>query len=261
MVEVPLDVSLWQTPVVIPPLDDEYMHLWTFSLPLDHDFPVAPEKIFTPDEIRRAARLADPGKRTQFLGGRACLRLILSHYLSCAPAEIRLCYNRQGKPFLDARHRQQAPLFFNLSHSADRGLLGVLRKHELGVDLEQIDPQLDFAQTAHYFFTAEDQLFLEQRPQTRKRRCFYRLWTRKEAQLKALGCGLVSPAEDMFPEGNDFFVKLFPLPDQYLCAVATREQINGILRMRWPDTATSDFFNHNRLTPEQPLVKYDMLKP
>ena len=86
---------------------------------------------------------------------------------------------------------------FNFSNSADLAICAVTLAQPIGVDLERIRPMTDMLGLARrYFADAEtDRLFA--RPVSSQPGAFFRLWTRKEAWLKAIGKGLTFPLRDV----------------------------------------------------------------
>ncbi len=80
-------------------------------------------------------------------------------------------------------------LFFNLSHSDERTVLA-LSDGEVGVDIQQVKP--GDMRLATRFFSPEECETLRAAGEDATA-LFYRLWTVKEAYLKALGTGLTRP--------------------------------------------------------------------
>lgn len=80
-------------------------------------------------------------------------------------------------------------VFFNLSHSGDWTVIAV-SDGEVGVDIQQVKP-VDM-RLATRFFSADEGRILAEAGDGAKA-LFYRLWTVKEAYLKALGTGLNRP--------------------------------------------------------------------
>jgi 4'-phosphopantetheinyl transferase len=143
--------------------------------------------LLSDDERERATRLVLASKRRQAVRARAALRRVLAGYLDLAPSELRFAYGEHGKPTL----ADGGPTF-NLSHSHALGLLAVVREPcELGVDVEHARPGRDFAAIAEHFFAPDEAAWLLARLDTPAGvPGFYRIWTHKEAYLKALGTGL-----------------------------------------------------------------------
>ena len=117
-----------------------------------------------------------------------------------------------GKPYL----AQYPGVQFNLSHSGPWGVCA-LSGAPVGVDVELVRPLRQ--NVARRFFTAGEQAYLEQCPE----REFFRLWTRKESFIKALGKGLTLPLdcfsvlEDLMVwEGTAWYFHQFPVEEGYL---------------------------------------------
>lgn len=88
------------------------------------------------------------------------------------------------------------------------------------------------------FFTTSELLTLKTHQDSRRRRAFYRLWTRKEAILKAAGTGFrgVCDVEEFLPH---LTLKTFPLPNGYLCSCAVNAPLSTICRF---DISDMEFF-------------------
>jgi 4'-phosphopantetheinyl transferase len=183
------------------------------------------KSLLSADELQRAARLLDPRKVQDFIVGRGRLRQILASYLAADPAQIIFTYGLHGKPTLQAPAAMG--LTFNLTHSGAWALLVVARNTEVGVDLEKSDPRLDYARLAARFLTPEENAALAAVPETRRRRKFYRLWTRKEARLKGEGGGFSS--EDVHPAAS-WYTRSFWLAPGYVGSLACSAESGSMQR-------------------------------
>ncbi|HVI53649.1 MAG TPA: 4'-phosphopantetheinyl transferase superfamily protein [Luteibacter sp.] len=95
-----------------------------------------------------------------------------------------------GKPYFPAPF---GGLGFNWSHSGDRALFAIGRGDEgfeLGVDVERVRPRPRALELARRFFAADEAAMLASLPGDAQLNAFLRLWTAKEAVLKANGGGL-----------------------------------------------------------------------
>lgn len=138
------------------------------------------------DERARAARLLIDDKRIQFVATRAALRRILARKLGRDPAALRFSCNEHGKPSLvDA-----AGVDFNVSHSHQLALIAVADGAPVGVDVERLVGDCDFAEVARHHFAAAERQALATLPATAQSAYFWQVWTLKEAFLKARGTGL-----------------------------------------------------------------------
>lgn len=142
--------------------------------------------LLSPDEHQRAARLVRPADRDRFILFRGILREILGRYEGVGqPADLVFTYGPAGKPTL-AGHPN---LHFNLTHAADRMVLAVAG-HPVGVDVEPLNLDTSVNELARRFFRPEEAEALVLLSGEGLRKRFFRLWTAKEALLKAFGWGL-----------------------------------------------------------------------
>jgi 4'-phosphopantetheinyl transferase len=133
-------------------------------------------------------RYTRDGRR--YLTSHANMRRLLASYSDCTPRELAFVVNEYGKPRL-RKLRRGKPLYFNLSHSDDLGLLAVTRMGDVGADIECIRPIEPYVAEEHFSATELEQL--KTLTGDAWLAGFYRCWTRKEAILKAEGCGLNLP--------------------------------------------------------------------
>lgn len=139
-------------------------------------------------ERARADRFATEALRNRWLWGHVGLRRILARELECEPAAIAYGRGGEGKPFLAAPAK--TGLEFNFSDSADRALVAVSRRGPVGVDVEWQHRHDDLAAVAERCFAGDEVRALAAVAAPERLAAFYRIWTRKEAYLKALGAGL-----------------------------------------------------------------------
>jgi 4'-phosphopantetheinyl transferase len=154
----------------------------------------ADSALLSAEETAKADRIIVEPKRRQSYRARAELRRILALYLGLDPRELCFVYGEHGKPALaTGPGSEPAPLCFNLSHSGDVALVGVILERpqlRLGVDVEEARPGREFASIAESFFAADEVAVFRRIPAREQPAAFYRAWTRKEAYLKAIGTGL-----------------------------------------------------------------------
>lgn len=150
------------------------------------------QAVLSVDERERAARLRFDDARERYVLGRGWLRHILAERLQRPAAEIRFRYGERGKPGLD----HDTPLTFNLAHSGDYLLLALAENVSLGVDIEAFRPQPHLRTMARDNFSTKEQAALFALPADEQLAAFYRIWTRKEAYIKATGDGFSLPLTD-----------------------------------------------------------------
>ena len=159
------------------------LHAELQALPLPFDDFLAAT---TADEHARAARFVHEADRKRHLIGRGMLRLFLAPRLDTPPAELPIRSTELGKPWLE-----NGPSF-NISHSGDSVLVAVAAEGRLGVDIEAVRPIRDLPALARTTFVADEVDAVLRHPPENRLRPFFRVWSRKEAILKALGLGLTA---------------------------------------------------------------------
>ena len=141
--------------------------------------------------VHRAAR--------QYSLCRAALRVNLCERLGCANRELSFGYLQHGKPFAKV-NGTPSPISFNVSHSGMHGLIGFAKHDDLGVDLEERALDRDFDGIASGVYGPVERRALSAAAGSEKADLFYRLWSLKEALIKALGTGFsLSPARFEVP--------------------------------------------------------------
>ena len=162
------------------------VHVWCVLL---HGVPAGPrqaEEWLSDAERERAARFRSGDLRGRHVASRLALRGILGHCLGVRPNHVAFETLPRGKP----RLADSSQLEFNRAHSGDLMLLAVTRDMPVGIDVERIRPINDALGIARRFFTRREAQWLEQRDPGDADQAFFRLWTRKEAILKASGEGI-----------------------------------------------------------------------
>ena len=144
------------------------------------------------DELARADRFLCARTAATYRAAHTLMRRVLSHYRpACAPADWRFTTNPWGKPAAAAP--MPAPAF-NLSHSGDCIAIAV-SDCEVGVDIEHVRPMPQFDEVARYVFHPDELRWRARQPDPL--RAFFRLWTLKEALLKATGTGFSHPPREL----------------------------------------------------------------
>ncbi|MCB1228975.1 MAG: 4'-phosphopantetheinyl transferase superfamily protein [Verrucomicrobiae bacterium] len=182
--------ALPPAPTLAPP-ERGSVDLWLASLTGDSaEF----EPLLTDDEKRRANAFHFEVDRKKFIIGRGRLRILLGRYLRCDPATVSIEPGKNLKPRLA---NSGGKLDFNLSHSGDHVLYAVTSGESVGVDLESIHREGTLPDCAKTICSEEELPRLRRLPSDRLPRALLRLWTAKEAFLKALGTGLHLPPDQL----------------------------------------------------------------
>lgn len=185
----------WRTSPAEVSASFEHVDLWRVHLEIPDAGCKSLRDILAEDENARADRFHFKTHRDKFLVGHAALREILSRYLSLPAKSISFCNNEYGKPEIEKRLNPNN-LQFNLSHSGDWALIAVTIGRRVGVDVEQIRPDVECLSLARSYFSKSEYQSLLPLEEKACRRSFFACWTRKEAFIKAIGEGLSFPLSE-----------------------------------------------------------------
>ncbi len=146
------------------------------------------------DERARADRFHFEDDRRDFIAAHALLRALLTRRLDVPSTAWRFTSEPGGKPRVDPG--LGAPdVAFNLSHTRGLAAAALAWRGAVGVDVEAVDAaKADLAIAQNYFAPAEVAM-LRRTPPAGRPLCFFRLWTLKEAYVKAIGAGLAAPLD------------------------------------------------------------------
>lgn len=171
-------------------LSEYQVHVWRIPLECSEFTELDPKwlQLLSTEEYERGSRLVKSVLRQRFWLAHAIVRLILARYDGVATAELRFYTGEHGKPYL-----LDSTLQFNLSHSHDQMLLAVARDIELGADIEYMRQTIEVEDLAQRFFSPIEVSSLRKVTPAERKLGFYRLWSRKEAYIKAIGKGLSYP--------------------------------------------------------------------
>ncbi len=186
--------SQWQKTSIVPRLQAQDVHLWRLILSASQRVQQSLWRTLSEDEQERAQRFIKPADQQGFVIVRGRLRWLLGQYLGIDPAAVKFSYGTKGKPRL-TETEQGLDIRFNLSHSHGMALIAVAPGQDLGIDLEQINPHMDYEGITRRFLTCGEQQALFRRSETERCAMFFKLWTRKEACIKALGGSIASGLE------------------------------------------------------------------
>ena len=152
------------------------------------------------NELAESRNFVHMGARRRYVLCRAALRAILCVNLGCENERLTFGEHRHGKPYalVDAIPAQ---ISFNVSHSGKHGLVAVAPEGQIGVDVEERTTRRDFSRLIEAAFGPDEQSGLKLEHARGEFQLFFKLWTVKEALIKALGTGLsLDPATFEAPE-------------------------------------------------------------
>jgi 4'-phosphopantetheinyl transferase len=205
-------------------------------------------ELLSADERQRAARFRFEADRGRFVLARCAIRLALARALGgLAPQAVPLRVGPHGKPELASEDR----LAFSLSHAGDYIALALARdRRHVGIDIDQ-HQAANVERIAQDHFCPRELQWLREGGSADVQARFYRIWTLKEAYLKASGIGLagapssvdvsdavLQPAsEPQFPQGKiDIAVQSIDAPAAgYSAALAAdgRDWRSQVLPWDW----------------------------
>ena len=169
------------------------VHVWCARLDVPAETLARLYATLAVDERNRSARFRFQRDRRHFIVARGVLRKLLGRYLQTEPGRIAFVYQAFGKPDLSPEFGGR--LKFNLSHSAGLALIAIAAESDVGVDLEYVRAQSDYAELARHFFSAAEVEQLSALPDHLYAEAFIGCWTKKEAYVKARGRGLALPRQ------------------------------------------------------------------
>jgi|GEM_PF-1914912 len=130
----------------------------------------------------------------KYIISRFILRQVLSHHTQTPPSDLEFEINKYGKPYLKNNKRIQ----FNISHSKDILCIVVTEDKDIGVDIEFKDRTINTQELQSIVLSQKEIVYINSlKFQEEKLNFFYRIWTLKESTLKALGCGLSYPVNQI----------------------------------------------------------------
>src|SRR6056297_1380552 len=182
-----------------PALADGEVHLWHVRL---ENLPVMEATL--PSEARDRVRQLRMGQKF-------VLRLLLGAYLEIPGRDVVTVAGENGKPVL-APPLARSGLAFNLSHAGDRLAIAVASNLPVGVDIEQAGRDVRWRKLSERWFSRVEAEWLKTLEQDAAKREFLRLWTVREAMIKAMGATIAGNVSNVTPApGNP--ARILSLPE------------------------------------------------
>ena len=141
------------------------------------------------EERQRCRRFLYDGPRRRFALCRAALRSVLCDRMGCGNEQLAFGAFEFGKPFA-VLGGEMAPVSFNVSHSGDHGLIAYAPEGWLGVDVEERVARADLDGLMEAALSSVEQDELASGSELHRLDGFLKLWTIKEAIIKAVGLGV-----------------------------------------------------------------------
>lgn len=166
-------------------MEGRFVDVWEGSLSVEPEILTDMLDNLSETEQQKAAAFKLPLMRQRYIAVRYLVRKTLGQYLQTEPRALKFYADTYGKPFLAC-----GSLHFNISHTADLLMLAVANFPDIGIDVESIKPRGSLDGLAVRCFTETEYQTWRQFPGAQQEAVFYRLWTKKEAFVKAVGRGI-----------------------------------------------------------------------
>jgi len=180
-------------------------------------------KILDSEELLRASKFFRNEDRERFIICRAVLKKLTGLYLKRTPELIKIIPDSNKKPVIkDYRH-----LHFNVSHSAEC-IVFAISDSTVGIDVEYINDNFNYGLIAQSCFTIAEINYINESCHPVNE--FFKLWTRKEALLKADGKALndsmntLNCLNDFYESDikyfNNYIINSFEIEKNYIASIA-----------------------------------------
>jgi 4'-phosphopantetheinyl transferase len=155
------------------------------------------------EEMIRSQRFRFLRDRNRYVIQHGVLRWLLAGYTGCEPCHVDIHISADGKPYL-AGGKGGASIHFSISHSDAVAAFAFSRTGSIGIDIENIRDIPEMIEIAERHFTTREKREIFSCPESSRSTVFTRIWTRKEAVLKAQGQGLMIllNSVDVSTQGN-----------------------------------------------------------
>ena len=166
------------------------------------------------------------------------LQDVLSSELNVLRSDIVIRKKEGGKPYmLKIPFRDGLIVEFNTSYCQNMMLIGINPTGDIGVDIEKIE--FFDKILMHDYFSENEKKSVLMLPLEKQNKMCYKIWTAKEAFLKAIGSGLsvsldcveVEFRQDFFSVKNiqkkyqSWNGRIYQIENKYICAVCSSQDI------------------------------------
>ncbi len=165
-------------------------------------------------------------------------RKILAKYLGLHAKAIPIIRAEFEKPHLAPPYQN---FQFNLSHTKTYFALAITKDTPIGIDIESMSKKTDILAISKRFFHPEEHEQVLKADNQED--CFYRIWTQKEALVKAIGSGISFGLENFCVDATnakvtsinhdqyqatDFYSQLMRLPDEHYLCITTKKSLDQL---------------------------------
>ena len=204
------------------------VHVWSMSLDCLPGRMEEFSAVLGTEEREHASRFRFERDRGRYVAAHGQVREILGRYVGRDPTVLRFRLGKYGKPMLI-----NSTIRFNLSHSRDIAMCAISSRCPVGIDVECIRKGVPVLEISKGFFTPAETIRIRSLQGLAQTVQFFRVWTAKEAYLKATGEGLSRAADSFelvfdergFPCGvrnqSEWRLSHLSAPGGFLAALAT----------------------------------------
>lgn len=191
------------------------------------------------DEAERhhVERMRVPAQRVRSAATRAALRRLVARRTGSDPAAVPISRGQYGQPTASG-------LYLSAAHSGRVGIVALCEHVPVGVDVECVD-QHTHEPASHMLdrLAPNERRLLDELDGEERRLTFLRIWTAKEAVLKAIGCGLTVPLDAVAVDPNPLRIHARELDTRWWAAKAVDPRPGAIATV----AAASRWLQVNRM--------------
>ena len=221
------------------------IHVWAGSLDITEAQAIEQQEILSVDERDQASRFKFPIHRLRYIAAHHQLRRILSFCTGIPADAITFGYSEHRKPYITNTEATQHQ--FNISHSDNRAVYAVGLNHPLGIDIEKVRNKCNMDVVDRFFSELERSLLAKLNGEDLER-SFYRVWSRKEAIIKATGKGLsqklssfsvaiTDVPETITVDNQEWKISALAIDSRFQAALAYHPSIENIILQSSDDLA------------------------
>jgi 4'-phosphopantetheinyl transferase len=170
------------------PIATDQQHIWSARYTdLDQYYPIL-SGLVNAQEATRAAGFKKTRDAQDYILRHGMVRAVVGQYIRKEPQEIQFIHEQSGKPDLDPEGDLH-DIHFSLSRTDEMVCLGISKKTRIGLDVVKCDSRYPFLAAAEYLFTPDERQWITRTTPHDRHVRFFRIWSLKEALLKAMGGG------------------------------------------------------------------------
>jgi phosphopantetheinyl transferase len=167
------------------PITSDQLHIWSARYSdLDRYYPGL-ANLISAQEATRASGFKKTRDAHNFILRHGMVRAVLGQYIRKEAQAVQFVHEESGKPDLAPEDIHE--IHFSLSRTDEMVCLGISKKNRIGLDIVKCDSRYPFSATAEYLFTTGERQWITRIPSHERHVRFFRIWSLKEALLKAMG--------------------------------------------------------------------------